>query len=110
MPSLTLSSSYGYYINAKKSILLVKPECLDRAREIFQDSSIDFRSDGCRHLGAVLGSPTFCSAYRKIPLISPGRILCRASKTGRIFGHGLILGHGRYFGRNLQKINLSATH
>ena len=55
--------SYGYYINAKKSILLVKPECLDRAREIFQDSSIDIRSDGCRHLGAVLRSPTFCSAY-----------------------------------------------
>ena len=47
----------------KKSILLVKPECLDRAREIFQDSSIDIRSDGCRYLGAVLGSPTFCSAY-----------------------------------------------
>ena len=36
--------SYGYYINAKKSILLVKPECLDRSREIFQDSSIDIRS------------------------------------------------------------------
>ena len=38
-----------------------------------------------------------CTEYRKIPLISPGHILCRASKTGRIFGHGLILGHGRYF-------------
>ena len=55
-------------------------------------------------------SPTHTYVYRKFPLlISPGRILCRGSKTGRIFEHGLILGHG-HFGRNLQKINLSATH
>ena len=46
-------------------------------------------------------------SYRKFPLISPGRILCRGSKTGRIFEHGLIVGHGRYFGRNLQKINVT---
>ena len=48
--------------------------------------------------------------YRKIPLMSPGRILCRVSKTGRMFGHGLILGHGRHFGRNLKEINQSTTH
>ena len=44
-------SSYGYYLNTSKSVLLVKPSYKAVAQELFGDTDILIRSDGYRHLG-----------------------------------------------------------
>eukprot|EP00117_Sycon_ciliatum_P034281 scpid92614/ scgid26199/ len=51
---------YGYFTNAAKSVLLVKPQFLDEANRLFRDTSIEIRTDGFRHLGAALGNADFC--------------------------------------------------
>ena len=56
-------SSYGYYLNASKSVLLVKPGYEAVAQELFGDTDILIRSDGYRHLGAALGTPSFVEEY-----------------------------------------------
>ena len=45
-------SAYGYYPNASKSVLLVKPGVLELAQELFTDTAVQIRTDGYRHLGA----------------------------------------------------------
>ena len=54
---------YGYYLNAAKSVLLVKPQHEELAREIFSGTDIVIRTDGQRHLGAALGTEAFCNEY-----------------------------------------------
>ena len=46
--------SYGYFVNASKTWLIVKPEHLDVASEVFQNTSIGITSEGKRHLGASI--------------------------------------------------------
>ena len=53
---------YGYYINALK-LVLVKPSFEAEAREAFKDTAIQIMIDGCRHLGAVLGTDDYCRQY-----------------------------------------------
>ena len=55
--------SFGYFPNASKSVLLVKPEHRHLADKIFKDTAIQVQADGHRYLGAVLGSPSFCTNY-----------------------------------------------
>ena len=54
---------YGYHINASKSVLLVKPPFEAEAREAFKDTAVQIRVDGCRHLGAALGTDDYCRQY-----------------------------------------------
>ena len=54
---------YGYHINASKSVLLVKPPFEAEAREAFKNTAIQVRVDGCRHLGAALGTDDYCRQY-----------------------------------------------
>ena len=54
---------YGYHINASKSILLVKPSFEAEAKEVFKDTTIQIMVDGCRHLGAALGTDDYCQQY-----------------------------------------------
>ena len=49
-------SKYGYYQEATKSWLIVKEEILEEARRIFADTNVQIRSEGQKHLGAVIGS------------------------------------------------------
>ena len=55
--------AYGYFPNDAKSVLVVKPEHLQEAESLFADTAVQIRTDGWRHLGAVLGSPEFCKQY-----------------------------------------------
>ena len=55
--------SFGYLLNAAKSVLLVKPQHYHKAVEVFAGTGVDIRMDGCRHLGAALGSPEFITRY-----------------------------------------------
>ncbi|XP_037792733.1 uncharacterized protein LOC119588098 [Penaeus monodon] len=45
----------GYHPSANKSVLIVKPEHLDLAKESFRDTDINIKAGGEKHLGAVFG-------------------------------------------------------
>ena len=49
----------GYFVNATKTLIIVRDSELDLARNVFQGTSIKITSVGQRHLGAVLGSQEF---------------------------------------------------
>ena len=53
----------GYYVNAKRSYLIVKEQYKDKAKEIFEDTSIKISTEGHRHLGSVIGSKQFSENY-----------------------------------------------
>ncbi|XP_063610335.1 uncharacterized protein LOC134784239 [Penaeus indicus] len=55
----------GYYPNAVKSVLTVKHEHLDHAKEIFKNSQIIITSGGEKHLGAILGTNSAKAEYVK---------------------------------------------
>ena len=55
--------AYGYDVNALKSWLVVKPDRISAAHEIFADTGVNVTATGTRHLGAVLGTPTFVEQY-----------------------------------------------
>ena len=54
-----IGPKYGYFPEPSKSWLIVKPKHLNRARNIFSDSSINITTDGRKHLGAVVGSKLY---------------------------------------------------
>ena len=59
----TRGPAYGYYTNAAMSVLLVKPQFLNIAREVFADTALHVTADGHRHLGAGLGTEQYCNQY-----------------------------------------------
>ena len=48
---------------AIKTSLIIKPDYLDTAKQVFQDTSISVTSEGKCHLGASVGSRTFTTEY-----------------------------------------------
>ena len=50
-----IGPQYGYYINPKKSVLLVKESKLDEAKVIFEDQGVCIQSEGTRYLGGAIG-------------------------------------------------------
>ena len=53
----------GYFPNAKKCWLIIKPEREQAAREVFRDTAINVTIEGHKHLGAALGSRSFFEEY-----------------------------------------------
>ena len=51
---------YGYVINGATSTLLVKPQFVKTAEEVFHGTTVAIMQDGCRHLDAGLGTTAFC--------------------------------------------------
>ena len=51
-----LGPAFGYFPNAAKSHLLVKPHLMSEARDIFQDTSLLIISEGKEYLGGAVGS------------------------------------------------------
>ena len=56
---------YGYHANARKTILVVKPQHETKARSIFETTGIEIVTSGTRHLGAALGTEDFAAEYVK---------------------------------------------
>ena len=52
---MSLGPKIGYYAKASKSWLIVKPQFLEKANEIFENSGLKITTQGRRHLGAVIG-------------------------------------------------------
>ena len=53
----------GYYAKPTKSWLIVKPEHVEYAMDIFEGTDIRITTDGKRHLGAVIGTEIFKDEY-----------------------------------------------
>ena len=60
---LTLGTGYGYYPNGSKTYLVVKPEHIVKARELFADTDVNITTEGKRHLGAAIGTRDFIESY-----------------------------------------------
>ena len=50
---------FGYYPNAVKTFLLVKPEKYNEAANVFQDTGVEITCTGRRYLGGTLGTRAF---------------------------------------------------
>ncbi len=61
----TLGPKYGYYANARKTILVVKEKHEQKARELFMDTGIEILTSGTRHLGSALGNANFVEDFVK---------------------------------------------
>ena len=62
--SSAIGPDYGYYPKPSKSVVIVKHEAdLMRAKAVFEPLGLSVTSDGCRHLGAVVGSSAFREQY-----------------------------------------------
>ena len=60
----TIGPQYGYFPNAKKTVLIVKSlEFLPTANSLFANTGIKISLEGERHLGAVIGSENFRKEY-----------------------------------------------
>ena len=59
----TIGRKFGYYPNAGKTWLVVKPEHLKAAKSHFQSTGVMITARGQRHLGSVLGFKTFVEEY-----------------------------------------------
>jgi len=60
---IKIGPKIGYYPNADKSWLIVKPSKLQDAETIFESSGVHITASGNRHLGAIIGSIDFRHQY-----------------------------------------------
>jgi len=54
---------FGYFPNANKTCLIVKPALLHSARTLFRGANIQISCEGQHHLGAAIGSRSFTESY-----------------------------------------------
>ena len=54
---------YGYFPNGAKTHMLVKPQHVAKAREIFKDTAIMISEEGERYLGGAIGTISFIQQY-----------------------------------------------
>ena len=59
----TTGPKFGYYPNARKSHLIVKPELAAEAKKMFHNTNVQISTNGQRHLGAAIGTQEFIEAY-----------------------------------------------
>ena len=60
---LAAGPAIGYYPNAKKCWLVVKPEKLKEANDVFAGTGINITTEGRKHLGAALGQRSYLEEY-----------------------------------------------
>ena len=80
-------SSYGYYPNAAKSFLIVKPDKQNLARELFNGTNIKITSTAACHLGATVGSEEFKDDYVEMKVEEMTMELEKLSKIGETEPH-----------------------
>ena len=59
----TIGPKYGYYANAKKTVLVVKAVHAEKAKQLFEGTDVQIAETGARHLGAAIGDQNFISQY-----------------------------------------------
>ena len=58
-----MGPGYGYFPNARKTVLIVKEEHLEKAKNLFGGRGVIITTQGQRHLGAAIGSVGFRERY-----------------------------------------------
>ena len=58
-----IGPSYGYFPNANKTHLVVKPEFFDAAKQRFEGSSVKITDQGHRYLGSAIGQKSFVESF-----------------------------------------------
>ena len=58
-----LGGMYGYNVNVGKTVLLVKPGLVERARQIFEGMDVKIVSEGTKYLGSAIGEPEFLQSF-----------------------------------------------
>ena len=59
----TTGPRYGYYANAKKTVLVVKAAHAGKAKQLFEGTDVQIVETGARHLGAAIGDQSFIRHY-----------------------------------------------
>ena len=59
----TYGLEYGYFPNALKTVIVTKPELLERATNTFSDLEVTVTTEGTRYLGAPIGSEEFVTGF-----------------------------------------------
>ena len=77
----------GYYPKPEKSWLIVKPDKLRLAQAMFADTKINITSEGKKHLGASIGSPTYKKDFVKSKVDEWASQLHTLSKIAKIYPH-----------------------
>ena len=54
-----IGSNYGYLPNGSKTFIVVEPELVETANEIFQGTGISISTEGRRYLGGAIGTTSF---------------------------------------------------
>ena len=50
---------YGYYQQASKTWIIVKPQHFEEAKALFHGTNVKITSEGKKHLGATIGSEMY---------------------------------------------------
>ena len=54
-----IGPDYGYYPNASKTHLMVKPELVNEAKRMFKNTDVKISTNGQRQLGAAIGTRVY---------------------------------------------------
>ena len=79
-----LGPKFGYYPEATKSWLIVKPNKNNQAVSIFEGTKINITEEGKRHLGAVIGSKDYKIKYVSDQVhqwLDELKVLCEIAKS-----------------------------
>ena len=60
---ICLGHDFGYFQNAVKACLIVKPQHLRKARAVFRGTGVVITDAGKRHLCSALGTDQFLNSY-----------------------------------------------
>ena len=58
-----IGPKFGYFVNAVKSILIVKEDFYQEAKQLFEGSKVRITTSGSKYLGSTIGNMTFREAY-----------------------------------------------
>jgi hypothetical protein len=90
--------SFGYYPNAGKTHLTVKPSHLSNAKELFRGSSVNISDEGHRYLGSVIGTTSYIEAYvsKKVSEWENELLLLSSFSDSQPHSSFAVLTHGLY--------------
>jgi len=93
---LELGPKYGYFPNAAKSFLIVKPEKQEEANTIFQGTNVSVCLTGKRYLGGTLGTASFAKEFVEAKVVEWEKELNRLAKYAAVEPHAAFaaLTHG----------------
>ena len=82
--------NYGYFPKPAKTILIVKPEKLHEAQQIFGHAGIQITTGGSKYLGSVIGQQSFKEDHIKTEVAAYIKIIERLSNLAQADPHAAL--------------------